>query len=302
MRFEKLREPISKDQPCGPDLDEEGDEDYINYIFAAEERLPTRFFDDEQKPFDKSGIDLDDEVKTIGELLERSRDLRLLTLEARFQILRGEIIGFCECVTACTQLTEKFWNHVHPGADGDMQLRQNTVASLDSLITCVLPMQFAPIVRDRREGDISYRVYAVATGDVTPAEEEKVKSPAAVTDALGNAGNSEVVEATFNALNEMIEAFEKLKSIFIEHVDHEFVPFFDQITEAAQQLIKLIGKARPDLAGEKSTDDDETGDERENEEDSTDIADGSTPAAAAGADAQPGKMDDVPSHSAAQAA
>ena len=244
MRFEKLLEPISEDQPCGPDLDEEGDEDYINYIFAAEERLPTRFFDDEQKPFDKSGIDLDAEVKTIGELLERSRDLRLLTLEARFQILRGEIIGFCECVTACTQLTEKFWNHVHPGADGDMQLRQNTVASLDSLITCVLPMQFAPIIRDRREGDISYRVYAVATGDVTPAEEEKVKSPAAVTDALGNAGNSEIVEATFNALNEVIEAFEKLKSIFIEHVDHEFVPFFDQITEAVQQLIRLIGKAR----------------------------------------------------------
>ncbi len=252
MRFEKLLEPVSEEQPCGPDLDEEGDEDYINYIFAAEERLPTRFFDDEQQPFDRTTLDLDAEVKAIGDLLESSRDLRLLTLEARFQILRGEIIGFCDCVVACAELTEKFWDHVHPGADGDMQLRQNTVAALDSLVTCVLPMQFASIARDRREGDITYRQFAVAKGEAKPAEEEKVKSPAAITDALGNAGNSEAVEAVYEALNGANEAFNKLKSVFNEHVDYDLVPSFDQIAEATEQIIKLIGSARPDLAGEVS--------------------------------------------------
>jgi len=302
MRFDKLLEPISEDQPCGPDLDEEGDDDYLNYIFAAEERLPTRFFDDEQSPFDKASIDLDSEVKSIASLLERSRDLRLLTLEARFQILRGEIVGFCECVVACAQLTEKFWDNIHPGAEDDIQLRQNTVASLDSLITCVLPMQFAPIIRDRREGDIALRHYTIANGEAEPREEEKVKSPAAITDALGNAGNSETVEAIFNALKDALEAFAKLKATFIEKVEHEFVPFFDQIEEACGELTKLIGKARPDLAGEATDDDtEEASTDGEDADDSNES--GETPLAQGGdAEASLAQAGDVKNHAAATAA
>lgn len=302
MRFDDLLEPISEDQPCGPDLDEEGDDDYLNYIFAAEERLPTRFFDDEQNPFDKASINLDSEIKAIAPLLERSRDLRLLTLEARFQILRGEIVGFCECVIACAQLTEKFWEHIHPGAEGDMQLRQNTVASLDSLITCVLPMQFAPIIRDRREGDIALRQYTVANGEAEPREGEKVKSPAAITDALGNAGNSETVEAIYNALKEALDAFAKLKAIFVDKVDHEFVPFFDQIEEVSADLIKLIGKARPDLAGEVVEDGaDDISADGEEAGDTDESGDG---AAADGGSAEVSlaKAGDVTSHPAATAA
>ena len=299
MRFEKLLEPVSEDQPCGPDLDEEGDDDYLNYIFAAEERLPTRFFDDEQNPFDKSGVDLDAEVKVIAGLLERSRDLRLLTLEARFQILRGEIVGFCECVIACAQLTEKFWDHIHPGAEGDMQLRQNTVAALDSLVTCVLPMQFAPIVRDRRNGDVTLRQFVVANGEAEPREDEKVRSPAAITDALGNAGNSDVVEATYTALNGALESFEKLKATFIEHVDHELVPFFDQTAEATDQLVKLIEKARPDLGGDAGTEEssgvDDGEDDSEADESAEDVVVESSESSSA-------KAGDITSHAAATAA
>ncbi len=103
MRYDSLHAPVSESEPCGPDLDETGDDAYANYMLLASGRLPSKFFDinretGEEAPFDKASIDLDDELEAIDGFLKRSRDIRLLTLEARFQILTGSIIGFSEAV------------------------------------------------------------------------------------------------------------------------------------------------------------------------------------------------------------
>src|SRR5204862_1177256 len=89
MRFDALSQPVSDDQPAGPDLDEEMDRDYMNYVLVAPDRLPTSYLvqtpggDGSRKPFDASTIELVKEVDTIAGLLEKSRDIRLLTLDAR---------------------------------------------------------------------------------------------------------------------------------------------------------------------------------------------------------------------------
>ena len=40
-----LAEPLSGEDPCGPDLDSEGDLDYLNFFASAESLLPMSYFE-----------------------------------------------------------------------------------------------------------------------------------------------------------------------------------------------------------------------------------------------------------------
>src|SRR4030095_14531646 len=98
MRYDWLFEPVSEAEPCGPDLDEVGDDQYLNYVLAVGSRLPARYLKDAHRaPADGTEIKLKEEVETIGALLKQSRDLRLLCIEARFQSFSGELAGFADC-------------------------------------------------------------------------------------------------------------------------------------------------------------------------------------------------------------
>ncbi len=70
MRHDNLLTPISEAEPCGPDLDEVGDDAYLNYMLKTDNLLPSRYLDfsssTEGVPFDPSVIDLRGEVKTIA--------------------------------------------------------------------------------------------------------------------------------------------------------------------------------------------------------------------------------------------
>ena len=109
MRYDNLFEPISGDQPCGPDLLLEDDDDYIEYYFEAIDRVPMRYIvsGETGEVFDRKNIDIKKEVAAIDKLLERTRCLRLLALEAQFQALAGRIIGFSECIQTMQGLLDR---------------------------------------------------------------------------------------------------------------------------------------------------------------------------------------------------
>jgi type VI secretion system protein ImpA len=41
--YSAVKSPVSDESPCGADLEAEGDDDYLNYVAAAEGRQPTTF-------------------------------------------------------------------------------------------------------------------------------------------------------------------------------------------------------------------------------------------------------------------
>jgi type VI secretion system protein ImpA len=255
MRHEKLFEPVDGAEPCGPDLDEVGDEEYLNYVLPAEDRLPARFTDGQfygatsMEPFDRNSIDLKSEVKTIAGLLARSRDLRLLTLEARFQIAAGQLAGFAESIQAMAGLVGQYWETVHPlGFDGDFTLRQNTLASLDDRAKVILPMQFAAIVRDKRLGVLTYRHYAIASGEIRAREGEAVLAKEAIVAALGATENRAAVEATYATLTTVREGLDKIRAAFVDAVGYDYAPNFDGIAAAVGKIAELIEKGIPTLA------------------------------------------------------
>ena len=82
--------------------------------------------------------------------------------------------GFCECLQAMAALLGAHWNDVHPkGYEGDFTLRQNTISGLEDRTTVVLPLQYAPLLRDQRAGPISLRDYMISIGKAQPREEER---------------------------------------------------------------------------------------------------------------------------------
>ena len=44
MALEWLRDPISDDAPCGPDLEATDDNGFLDYYYEAESRMPERYF------------------------------------------------------------------------------------------------------------------------------------------------------------------------------------------------------------------------------------------------------------------
>src|SRR5260221_3492746 len=102
--------PFSSTDPCGPDLDMEGDSDYLNFFAGVEGVLPTTFFSlDDGSPFDRSTVDIKGQLDAIKPLLARTRDIRLLVLQARLLILNKDLGGFARDFAGAACLIGKFW-------------------------------------------------------------------------------------------------------------------------------------------------------------------------------------------------
>lgn len=254
MRHDNLLTPISEAEPCGPDLDEVGDDAYLNYMLKTDNLLPSRYLDFSASPegvlFDSSVIDLRGEVKTIAAFLEQSRDIRLLTVEARLQALSGQIVGFSESVQAIAALLSTWWDDVHPrGFDGDFTLRQNAVGAIDARATVVTALEYAPIVRDRRIGAITLRSFALANGTATPRDGETIIDVGSITDALRSEGNREALGIVHASLVQCQRAIATIQSAFDEATGYRFSPDFETLRGVLARLKGLIEIGRTDLGG-----------------------------------------------------
>ena len=249
MRYDWLLEPVSETEPCGPDLDDAGDDDYLNYVLAVSSRIPERFYrSDNGKPFDRTELKLKDEVDTISGLLKRTRDLRLLCIEARFQAFAGELVGFADCLEATAGLVGKFWVDVHPKAfEGDFQLRQNNVAGLDDWLQIIQPLQNATLVRDRRLGRITFRQNLVASGGAEKREDEIIPEFGEIQRSIASDENRAMSDVSYDAAVRAAASLPKIREIFIENSGYDYVPSFDRLAAFLAELLELFRVSRPEL-------------------------------------------------------
>jgi type VI secretion system protein ImpA len=249
MRYDWLFEPISETEPCGPDLDDAGDDGYLNYVLAVSSRIPERFYRPDGTPFDRNELKLKDEVEAIGGLLKQTRDLRLLSIEARFQSFAGELSGFADCLDACAGLVERFWADVHPkDYEGDFTLRQNGLSGLDDFGQVIQPLQYAPLVRDRRLGPISFRQFMIASGAVQKREEETVPDIGEIHRAIAADENRAMSDLGHDAAARAASALARTRQAFIEQSGYDYVPSFDRLSDFLKQLLDLFHASRPELA------------------------------------------------------
>lgn len=250
MKVEELLKPISADAPCGEDLLAVDDPDFVDYYFNVEERLPTSYFNVLRGMlFDPKSVDHKSETAQIEPLLKRSRDLRLLGIEAKFQILAGRFKGFAEAVLGMAALLETYPADVNPTDSVD---RKNAIEELDSLATVAAPLDYAVLFNDRRAGDIIYRGYGTATGKVPLRDGEEAGDASAVLGALSSSENAKVVDELFQQLGDMRAALKKMIALGQASPD-PYTPKFLRLDDKLRDLYEMILAARGDLGGDAVT-------------------------------------------------
>ena len=250
MNYDKITDPISPDAPCGADLLLEDDPDFLDYFFEAPERMPTKYYDLVREVlFDPKSIDFKGEEKQIEGLLKRTRDLRLLGIQARFQILAGRLDGFCDAFIAMADLLEAHPVDAHPQVNGDNNERRNALEELNTLATVTMPLQYATLVEDRRSGAVNQRMYLLATGQVEPREDEEAGDAGTLLSALSNEANQKDVDKTHEKLDAARAAVGRIIGVTKAQEDSPFTPDIEKLEGRLGELLDLIVQARPDLGG-----------------------------------------------------
>jgi type VI secretion system protein ImpA len=156
--------PISPEDPCGPDLDLEGDAEFLNFVAATEGLLPTAYYD-----FRRESIDFAAASAALDRLLQRTLDIRLFVLAVKLAALNRDLAGVGLWIGRLEWALRTHWQGVHPCAeDGDYAPRLGQLMTLQDNATLLLPLQYAPLVETTREGGLSYRDQLVASGAAQP--------------------------------------------------------------------------------------------------------------------------------------
>jgi type VI secretion system protein ImpA len=219
--FGMLTQPVSAGAPCGPDLDLDGDSQYLNFFAAAEQALPKSYFENidsngELKRFDPKTINLEANLTAAKPLLARTRDLRLTILLAKISILGRDLDSFINCLKAIALLLDEYWEGVHPrGEEGDFSYRQAALEAIDALPTVVNPLQFQPLVENRRYGPITYRVFQIAKGEISPGEGEAALDLGTIERIL-NETELAPFKATTSSFVELAATVERIKTLWNE--------------------------------------------------------------------------------------
>ena len=255
MKLDWLTDPLSPDAPCGPNLEAEDDAAFIDYYYEAESRMPERYFtpgigsdNDEFTPgvlFDRTSIEIKDERKSIEALLKRSRDLRLLSLLARFEILSGSLEGFRDALVGMANLLAEMGSDVHPTLADGLADRRAALDELGNMVTVVIPLQYIDVAG---MGDCTVRRYLVGTEQTQPRKGEVGINPSSILSAIGSPGNMAPVEKAHALLSECAEAFDRMRRACLGDADKPFTPGFVAGVEAVAAVQELIQKGRSDLA------------------------------------------------------
>lgn len=250
MSLDWLKDPISDDAPCGPDLEATDDDAFLDYYFEAESRMPERYFtpgikgpDDDFMPgtaFDPATIKHADEKKAIFALLERSRDLRLTSLLARMMALGGRLQDFSDAVSGMADVLEAFPQDVHPSNSSD---RRSAIDELGNNAIVAIPLQHINIAG---AGEVTYRKYLAATGQSEPREGEVGLNAGTMTTELASPGNSKAVEAAHAALLQATDSLRRIESACLR-LDTPFTPSLSPTLKVLSDIQGLIAEARSDL-------------------------------------------------------
>ena len=250
---------LSDDAPCGPDPDLSAD--FLNFVAAADARLPTSFINRKD-----SQLELEQSLTGMKTFFGQHRDIRLLVLAAKYEILSNKAAGFCDAIIAAAGLVTNHWEHFHPagGEDGHM-LRSVILGGLDDMPTVVLPLQIATLVANRRLGAISYRIVLVANKQAKLVAEEVLPDLTSAHEALLK-DDFDATKAAYQMFSRTADALKAIRGAF---AGQESVPAFDRLEEVVSGICGFLGKvveerepkAAPAIVETEAPDASQSGDE-----------------------------------------
>ncbi|MCE4538096.1 type VI secretion system protein TssA [Pelomonas sp. P7] len=172
-------EPVSEDDPCGPDL--EYDNDFLALTQAASGKPETQFAPAE--PPDWRAV-----LSLAEELNGRTRDLRVANLWLRARLRMEGFAALAQGLRLFEQLLLRWWDELHPRPDdGDAYARVNVLGELSSLDSTLGDVRASLVLDDRGIGQISVRDIEIAMGDLVARDDESTPSRGQIENMLADA-------------------------------------------------------------------------------------------------------------------
>lgn len=172
-------QPVSEDDPCGPDL--EYDNDFLALTQAAAGKPETQFAPAEPPDWRavRSGAE---------EINGRSRDLRVANLLLRARLRLEGFAVLAPGLRLFEALLTTWWEELHPRLDdGDAFARINVLNELTSLDATLGDVRASLVLNDRGIGQISVRDIEIAMGDLQARDDESVPSRGQIESMLADA-------------------------------------------------------------------------------------------------------------------
>ncbi len=243
--FDVLLVPISEELPCGPDLELEGDPEFMRFQAQIEGVLPASFLS-----FDRKDAGLAGHVAAAGALLKRSADIRVLCDVAKIFILDRDLGSFSTCIEALAAWIGERWDNLHPALlDGDPVMRKIALRSLDDNPHTVMPLQVAPLFKSRRLGAMTLRSFLLADGTVKPRagfeddgdEAERVPTAGDLASAIKDADTAEVMQARDNA-HRLAAALDAIETLCDERSGQYGAVRLPLLKATVAQLVAVLDK------------------------------------------------------------
>ena len=255
-----LTDPLSEADPCGPDLEVDDDDAYLNAVVSIETVLPPEYFvfsdlDGSRRPFDQDrryqDLNIGLQIQSVVRLSDETRDLRLIVLLAKLAALSKNLDDTATCVEATRLLLRTQWEGVHPRSNGaDLTVRNQALQRLDDPLM-VTALQHVPLFASKRHGVITWHRYTTEVRKSTdgPADgsafERTLADDGQADLATLLAGREDLAKprATLSSLR---QALTDIRAVYAEHEAAEppafpaLEPLVGQMAGAVERIFRLI--------------------------------------------------------------
>lgn len=235
---DSLLSPVPGNDPCGADL-EYGDPGFAELDRAAqgkpEQQIGSTIIAAEPPDWKVVG-------RQAGELLGRTKDLRIAVHLTKALLHTEGLRGFAGGVTLLDRLIQSYWEGLHPRLDpddgNDPIMRINILATLTAP-DVLAALRATPLVSSRTLGRFSYKdVEAAATGGAAAAA-SGAPSTAAI-DAAAQDCDLQVLQDDTTAAVSCVAALASLDAALSERVGPGSIPGSTALTTVVQKMAGFL--------------------------------------------------------------
>jgi type VI secretion system protein ImpA len=231
---------IDSDAPCGPDLE------YDPAFLALEQEALG-------KPEVQYGETITPAVppdwkivrRMAGELLERSRDLRLAIHLARATLALSGVAGLADSLALVERLLDTRWDSVHPlldaDDDNDPTLRINSLAILADTGTLVRELKDATLVTLPGLGPLTIKLLEIANGEQPPPAGQEKIALASIERAVADLAPDRLA-ASVDALKRALDSVVNIEVILVRQVGSSQALNLDALTRPLRKAHEFLAR------------------------------------------------------------
>ena len=240
-----LLEAVSEDSPGGPNLEFDAD---FGALERAAQGKPEQQYGDTIIPAEDP--DWKDVERQASALLERTRDVRVLTQLAVARLHVAGLPAFAEVVSMTRQLLEARWDDIHPHLDpeedNDPTLRANALLALTHPRTVLRHLRNLPLAASPRLGQYSWRDIGIATGTIESDAPDK-PNESMIRSAFQDSDPARL-DTLRTAAVEAAAAAVAIPVVFDEHAGPATGPDYDDLVKLLKEIVRAIERYGATLA------------------------------------------------------